>query len=126
VIESFIAGVGKLLETKQRIELTIFFVCRTTSKKTWDAMVSTKRNTEEQFGKPREAKIEVFGAKSIVFSYSSDSWVDRMTIHFYEIQNTATLSEVKIVLKGVKDQIEITFGSPWGKDSFVDAITLPR
>jgi hypothetical protein len=26
-------------------------------------MVSTKRNTEEQFGKPREAKIEVFGAK---------------------------------------------------------------
>jgi hypothetical protein len=89
-------------------------------------MVSTKRNTEEQFGKPREAKIEVFGAnRSIVFSYSSDSWVDRMTIHFYEIQNTATLSEVKIVLKGVKDQIEITFGSPWGKDSFVDAITLP-
>jgi hypothetical protein len=49
-----------------------------------------------------------------------------MTIHFYEIQNTATLSEVKIVLKGVKDQIEITFGSPLGKDSFVDAITLPR
>jgi RNA-binding protein YhbY len=100
VTESFIAEIGKLLETKQCIKLTIFFVCRTTSKKKCDAMVSTKRNTEEQFGKPQEAKIEVFGARSIVFSYSSDSWVDRMTIHFYEIQNTATLSEVKIVLKG--------------------------
>jgi hypothetical protein len=96
----------------------------------WVGMVSTKQDTEEQFGKPREAKIEVFEAdKSIVFSYISDSWVNRMIIRFYEIQETATLSEVKIVLKGVKDQIEITFGSPSSKNSFdivVDAITLPR
>jgi hypothetical protein len=127
--ESFIADIGKLFETKQCIALTIFFVYRNTSKKkACTAMVSVRQNANDNFNNPREATVEVFeNIRTIEITYTPGTLIDRLIIRFHEIQNTASLSAVKFILQlESEEEIQLTFGSPGGMSSFVEAITLAR
>jgi hypothetical protein len=118
-----------LLETKQCIALTIFFVCRNTSKKmACSAMVSIRRNANDNFNNPREATVEVFeNTRTIKITFTPGTRFDRLVIEFHEIQNTATFSAVQFMLQmDSQEEILFTFGSPGGMSSFVEAITLAR
>jgi hypothetical protein len=77
--ESFIADIGKLLETKQCIALTISFVYRNTSKKkACTAMVSVRQNANDNFNNPREATVEVFeNIRTIEITYTPGTLIDR-------------------------------------------------